>query len=489
MDEFSTPWFGVIGQEGFITGDGRKLLNGSTDLAALPYPRPFSAVLGPDQGHGHSGAYVVGTIDGMRRVPNPDMEGVTDIWGWGRFTGVGGMFAAEMAAQAVRDGRSGYDVSFDLDRVSYEIRMSAEKAAKTLEEIQEFMKLFDGDWSPPTKPEDLGEVNADGSVTVYEEKAGGYYFCVSGSEVRSATMVRIGAMAHGWVALGAPPLFVEAPAETDEMALAAAGSAWAPKSAWFDDPRLSGPTPMTITEDGRIFGHLALHASCHTAYAGRCVSPPRSSTEYTRFHKGSVLTAEGNTRAVGSIVMGGEHAPLHMTAPEVIKYHADASLAVAAVRAGEDSYGIWLSGALLPDVTDEQIARLRSLAWSGHWNRKELTIVLAVNSPGFTVPVEDRVLARALAASGVQEPLTLISEPWYSPEEALVAGCGCSCGTTDAAAEVSEAAVVDSEEQNSEETLAADPTQEDSTPGSGSDSTDDPEALVQLAALRNLMGV
>jgi hypothetical protein len=488
VDEFSTPWFGILGQEGFTTGDGRHLAPGSTDLEALPLPLPFSAVLGPDQSHGHAGAYVVGTIDGMRRVPNPDMEGVTDVWGWGRFTGMAGMFAAEMAFQATSDGRRGYDVSFDLDRASYEIRMSADQAAKTLEEIQEFMKMFEGDFKPPTEPEDLGEVNADGSVTIYEEKAGGYYAYITGSEVRSATMVRIGAMAHGWVALGAPPLFVEAPAETEEMTLAAAGSAWAPKSAWFDDPRLTGPTPMTITDDGRIFGHLALHASCHTAYAGRCVSPPRSSTEYTRFHKGSVLTAEGNTRAVGSIVMGGEHAPLHMTAPEVIKYHADASLAVAAVRAGEDSYGIWLSGALLPDVTDEQIARLRSLAWSGHWNRKELTIVLAVNSPGFTVPVEDRVAARALAASGVQEPLTLISEPWYSPEEALVAGCGCSCGTTDTAAEPVEATVEEPVEETTED-LAADPTETDSTPGSGSDPTDDPEALAQLAALRNLMGV
>lgn len=497
-NEYSTPWYGCIGQEGFTTGDNRHLAPGSTQLGALPMPLPFSAVLGPDEGHGHKGAYVVGTIDHMERRPNPDMAGVTDVWAWGRFTGIGGMFAAELVAQACKDGRRGYDVSFDLDRVSYEIRLSKEYAAQTLEEIQEMIKMFEGEMKPPSEPADLGDVNEDGSVTVYGEKAGGVYFYVTESEVRSATLVRIGAMAHGWVALGAPPMFVEVPAEDeredsedmmDDMEDAyaetaaepavlalAASSTWQPKSSWFDDPRLDGPTPTTITDDGRIYGHLALHGTCHTSYRRKCVTPPKSSSAYANFHKGSVVTAEGESRAVGALVLGGTHAPLHLSADEVRKWHDDASLLAAAVRVGEDAHGIWFAGAVMPDVTEAQIARLRASGVSGHWNGQELTIIHTVNSPGFPIPQQDRVVARALAASGA--PTAFVSEP----VEALVAGCGCSCGSTDAAAEpveataeVSEVEEVDSLEQNSEETLA--------------EETPDPEALAQLAAARALMGL
>jgi hypothetical protein len=492
VDEFSTPWHGILGQEGMKTGDGRYLAPGSTDLAALSLPRPMSAVLGPDQGHGHAGAMVVGTIDTMERRPNPDHEGVMDIWATGRFTGMAGAFAAQLAQQAAADGRRGYDVSFDLDRVSYEIRLSREYAEQTIEEIQEMIAMFEGEYSPPSKPSDLGDENADGSITVYEEKAGGVYFVVTSSEVRSATLVRIGAMSHGWVALGPGPVFVEVPAEADdesedEMALAASSS-WQPRSSWFDDPRLEGFTPTTITDEGRIYGTLALAGSCHTSFKRKCVTPPKSSTAYKHFHKGTVVTAEGERRAVGALVLGGSHAPLHLNADEVRKWHDDASTMVAAVRVGEDGQGnIWFSGALMPDVTDAQIARLRAAGVSGHWNGQELTIIHTVNSRGFGGEVEDRVVARALAASGM--PTAFVSEPlYYSPEEALAAGCGCSCGTTDAAAEPVEATVEEPVEETTED-LAADPTETDSTPGSGSDPTDDPEALAQLAALRNLMGV
>lgn len=503
MTEFSTPWFGVIAQEGFITGDGRSLAVGSINFDALPLPLPFSAVLGADEGSGHKGSYVVGVIDSLERRPMTGegaVAGAADIWATGRFTGVAGAFAAEMAAQACADGMRGYSVSVDLDRVSFEIRMSKDRAAKTLEEIQDMLAFFDSDWEPPTKPEDLGEVNSDESVTVYSEEAGGYYFHVTSAELRSATMVRIGAMSHGWVALGPPPTFIEVPAARDEddtaegmaadaeqaaaetssepavLALAAS-SAWQPRSPWFDDPKLDGPTATVITDDGRIYGHLALHGSCHTSFRRKCVTPPKSSSAYAQFHKGSVITAEGETRAVGALVLGGSHAPLHLSADEVRKWHDDASLLAAAVRVGEDAHGIWFAGAVMPDVTEAQVARLRASGVSGHWNGQELTIIHTVNSPGFPIPQQDRVVARALAASGA--PTAFVSEP----VEALVAGCNCNCGTEEATAEPVEAAV------ETEEVVEDAPAEETPETDLAVADEPDPEVLAQLAAARALMGL
>src|SRR3546814_3580177 len=49
---------------------------------------------------------------------------------------------------------------------------------------------------------------------------------------------------------------------------------WQPPVAWFADPHLSLPTPITITDDGRIYGHAAQWGSCHIGQEGVCVQPP-----------------------------------------------------------------------------------------------------------------------------------------------------------------------------------------------------------------------
>lgn len=71
---------------------------------------------------------------------------------------------------------------------------------------------------------------------------------------------------------------------------------------------------------------------------------------------------------------------------------------VAHVAVGEDEFGIWFSGALMPSVTEEQKRILRATPLSGDWRpfggSLELVAALAVNQPGFTMaPV-------SLAASG-----------------------------------------------------------------------------------------
>ena len=71
--------------------------------------------------------------------------------------------------------------------------------------------------------------------------------------------------------------------------------------------------------------------------------------------------------------------------------------AFADVHAGEDAYGIWVSGALRPSVTPEQVRAIRASAPSGDWRpiggSLELVAVCQVNVPGFPI-------ARARVASG-----------------------------------------------------------------------------------------
>lgn len=513
-------FFGVLATEGFITGDGRGLTVGAIRLDALPLPLPFSAQLfGSSPGHDNS--WVVGTIDKMERRPSiieGAPAGAMDVWAEGHFSdNMEGYFAAALVETAMKDGRRGYDVSIDPDRVAYEVRMSKRYAEETVEEITKFVKsMEDGSlFELPSSPADLGEVNPDGSVTVAKAKPDDVVFMMTDVELRSATLVRIGAMSHGWVRLGPPPMFVEVPASAEsagaeEMAasaeqaaveaetepamvdaedlgelvtLAASGGPLAPPTTWFDDPRFTGPTPLTITPEGRVYGHLALWDTCHTSYPSRCVKPPKN-PDYSQFHNASVLTAEGEIRAVGSLVLGGEHAPLSFSASEVMRMHADASARVASMRAGQDRYGTWCAGAILPDVTPEQVARLRSSAWSGHWNNGRLTIALAVNSPGFPVPVQDRVVARALAASFGEEPLSFISEPWS--ETLVAAGCGCSCsgecgGGSEEMSEEAETAEEAVEEAVAEVEEAAEALAEEAEPET------DPALLEELEAARALM--
>ncbi|MBO0820276.1 MAG: hypothetical protein J2P26_05440 [Nocardiopsaceae bacterium] len=172
--------------------------------------------------------------------------------------------------------------------------------------------------------------------------------------------------------------------------LTAAGGAAPPPAAWFTDPHLDGPTPLHVTDEGRVYGHLATWETCHTGYTGSCVTPPRSSSGYAFFHTGAVRTDDGEDLPVGVLVAGTDHAPLEAGHAAAAAHYAHTGAALAAVRAGEDAHGIWVAGALLPDAGDTGVATLRRAPLSGDWRviggRQELVAALAVNTPGFPIP-------------------------------------------------------------------------------------------------------
>ena len=189
-----------------------------------------------------------------------------------------------------------------------------------------------------------------------------------------------------------------------------------PPLAWFDDPVLSGPTAIEVTDEGRVYGHAALFDSCHTGDphgVGVCVTPPRSSSGYRYFHLGSVLTEEGEQVAVGQITLDAPHAPLRADRRAAARHYDHTGTAVADVCCGEDRWGIWTAGALRPNVPEERVRELAAAKLSGDWRNVrgslELIGLLAVNVPGFLVPRPAARVAAGLPVGDEDERLALVA--------------------------------------------------------------------------------
>jgi hypothetical protein len=202
----------------------------------------------------------------------------------------------------------------------------------------------------------------------------------------------------------------DAPIIPSMFALTAAAAGLAPlepPSEWFDDPQLGEPTALTVTRDGRVYGHAALWDSCHTGYPGRCVAPPRSRSGYSHFHLGLITSAEGEQIPVGKVTLAAGHASTsyRMTEADARAHYDDTGTVAAFVRAGEDAYGIWLAGAVRSDLPAERLRDLRANPISGDWRGGELIAFHAVPTPGFPVP---RAAVR-LAASAAEQPLALVA--------------------------------------------------------------------------------
>lgn len=180
-----------------------------------------------------------------------------------------------------------------------------------------------------------------------------------------------------------------------------------PPKVWFDDPGLGELTPITVTADGRVFGHLA-DRDCHLSFlsGGQCVMPPEEGG-FDWFHRPEIETAEGELIAVGHITASTGHADLAASAASAVAHYDDTGTQVAVVRAGRDAHGTWVAGSLVPEAKPEQVQLLRRSPLSGDWRwiggARQLVAALCVNVGGFPV-VRGRAStggrAYAMVASG-----------------------------------------------------------------------------------------
>lgn len=225
-----------------------------------------------------------------------------------------------------------------------------------------------------------------------------------------------------------------------------------PPADWFNDPGFTDDTtipfydyddtgqrtsdtpyargcPLTVTADGRVYGHLASWGVCHIGYPGECVQPPRSPSGYAYFRTGQVDCADGTQVPVGALTVDTGHAPtdLGYTAAAAAAHYDNTGTTAALVACGEDAYGIWVAGTVRPGATAEQVAALQKL--SGDWRavrgQLELVAALAVNTPGFPIPryslaasaasiqrTEADGQTVALIAAGSQSLAYVADHPW-----------------------------------------------------------------------------
>lgn len=190
-----------------------------------------------------------------------------------------------------------------------------------------------------------------------------------------------------------------------------------PPAEWFENPELDAPTPLTVTPEGRVYGYVAAWGTCHTGIQGRCVTPPESSEGLPYFNLATVRTDQGDVFA-GKITMDTGHAPLTAGSRIAASHYDNTGVVAADVRAGQDEHGIWIAGAVRPDLDVNRARALERATVSGDWRRidgkHEMVGLLAVNVPGFPIP---RAQAAVTAAADGSDMVTAL----------VAAGVLCGC--------------------------------------------------------------
>lgn len=180
--------------------------------------------------------------------------------------------------------------------------------------------------------------------------------------------------------------------------------AWRPPRSWFENPQLNVHTGITVTDQGRVYGHIAPWGECHIGFVEECVTTPHEDT-HPYFMTGELTCDDGSHVGVGQITLGTGHAPIGYQASRAAEHYDNTGCAVADVVVGNDAHGIWCAGAVRPFVEAARVHQLRASGRvSGDWRRiggqLRLVGVLAVNVPGFPIPH-----VRARVASGVPQAL------------------------------------------------------------------------------------
>lgn len=373
------PVHGVLAPINSVSGDGRTL----TEVTWADVPQPLRWVK-QDSGF-HDGAVRVGTI--------------TDIYQEGELVRWSGNMLntpeAEEVLNLMAEGPMG--ISVDLDSTTmeidesdlddpgamYEMRVTGRIRAATLVDIPAFVEAYASVGAEPT-PEQTEEILASGHVT---------HRTVEGALMASAFTIY---------------------EETSVL-----------PAEWFVDPELKMPTPVTVTREGRVFGHIAQWGVCHVGLGlsvglnDTCTEAPHSPTNYAYYRTGVVDTDQGEI-PVGNLTMGIGHAPDKASARATIAHYDNVNAVVADVVTGEDEFGIWFSGAMRPNLSDDQIRAFKGATLSGDWRtiggELELVAALAVNVPGFGIP------RLSLAASGGRQTALIAAGMVKREEESLSVG-------------------------------------------------------------------
>lgn len=370
-------WAGPIAFEGVSTGDNRSFSKDSIAWNDLPVPLLWQKM----SQDGHSGSWVIGRVDHIEKKD-------------GQVFAKGVLLDTEEAnqyKQLLEAGAAG-GVSIDGDSAAYSVEETGEKGkhkitfsairirALTAVAIPAFAEakiVLTG--NKPVQPAADTEEFCD-DVTETPE----------GEALRKKRQKANKTWTYG---------------NEDAENLIAAGAPIRPPGEWFDGEGLPGPTPLTVLDDGQVFGHIALWGTCHIGMP-KCTAPPKGGT-YAYFHTGALATAEGDEVSVGHLTFNTGHASVYDNAFNAASHYDHTGAVAADVVAGEDKFGIWVAGAMRPHLTDEEVRIFKAAPISGDWRRigarLELVAALSVNTPGFPVPRTSNVRTKVLVAGGQEE--------------------------------------------------------------------------------------
>jgi hypothetical protein len=213
------------------------------------------------------------------------------------------------------------------------------------------------------------------------------------------------------------PWIITMPREDAEsIGVLAAADLVHPRADWFEEPDLDGPTYVTVTDEGRVFGTLAPPDVCHRGFADACVLPPMDAAAFEEFHdNASVVLDNGKLLRVGCLTVDVGHADVRASSERAKRHYDDSGTVVAFVRAGQNKHGIWVAGALAPWATEETTEKLKRMRLSGDWRptrdgRHFLIAAQVVPVPGFPI--------RAKVAGGMLTEYTTLSP---APPDAIAA--------------------------------------------------------------------
>lgn len=378
----TVPWSGVLVVEGTRTGDGREFAPNSLTWPAVGQTASLELPLGWMYERAHGGMSTdkvanVGRIDTITRVGSElHGTGVINLDSeWGRKA------ARQMGTRDDPGFLAG--VSIDADDPEDPFQADVEYVFPEGCSLTEEEVTSEGD-------EQLAEpVQAACEVP----EAVRYHT----GRIRAATLVDIPAFVEGRIYLDAS-VPADVPEDDAEIVTASAYTITIPDLPpveWFrepeDEPEIGA---ITVTEDGRFYGYLAPKQVAHRGIRNKRVTVPTGNVDYGIWMNRATIVDDGRGGfakiATGPITMDCGHAPLGPKGSARREHYDNACSVVATACVGENSRGVWISGALIPGVNADQVARMMACQLSGDWGphrerpgKRELAAALLVPVPGF----------------------------------------------------------------------------------------------------------
>lgn len=390
-DEMALPdgWRGRIAALDAETGDERWLATPQTGVRTREYPLTLTFM--------HVGEDDI-PIGNVERVWTEMHDGAAYLYGEGRFDLVNE--EGRKYAGMLRDGIIN-TVSIHPDQVSAEARI-VDPDGNLLPEDYDVESIVTCDPNGFCKLED------------------GYSQVTDFVDWRLAGLAMVSVPAYTEARIEA--VFDYAPSDIGTDALVAVGGFTEHRyRAESFAVKASKPTPLQITEDGRIYGHLATWDACHMDFPGMCLSAPAAVDGFNRFHQHSARLEDGSLIAVGALTFGDGHSSAGSLYASRAQY-SDVATIAAKVVASEDEWGVFIAGEMVPNF-DMALADVVCYApLSGHWEPDPdldgalvLIAAHAVVTPGFNV----RSLVAAFSPETDRHSLILTSRRAHTSTTAV----------------------------------------------------------------------